>query len=218
LVFVTKYRHRIFDVDAIQRLRSIFQKVCTDFEAQLVETSGQDNHVPLLLNDPPKHSVSSLVNSPKGVSSRLLRLASEPTACMSAASAISMGALNTLNNVGCYVSGNSVLIPPALGTFGDVGRNLFRDLGYRGWDMSLSKDTTFKERLTAQFRVEVFNLLNHPTFGNPWGPYQYGTNDPSTGSSGNFGCACVTADTAASNPVLGSGGNRSIQLGLKLIF
>ena len=74
LVFVTKYRHRIFDVDAIQRLRSIFQKVCTDFEAQLVETSGQDNHVPLLLNDPPKHSVSSLVNSLKGVSSRLLRL------------------------------------------------------------------------------------------------------------------------------------------------
>ena len=72
LVFVTKYRHRIFDVDAIQRLRSIFEKVCIDFEAQLVEISGQDNH--LLVNDPPKHSVSSLVNSLKGVSSRLLRL------------------------------------------------------------------------------------------------------------------------------------------------
>ncbi len=145
-------------------------------------------------------------------------IASEPTACMTAASAIGTGAVNTLNNVGCYVVGNSVLIPPALGTFGNVGRNVFRDLGYRGWDMSVSKDTKFRERLTAQFRLEVFNILNHPTFGNPWGPYQYGTNDPSTGASGNFGCACVTADTAASNPVLGSGGARSIQLGLKLLF
>ena len=69
-----RYRHRIFDVDAIQRLRSIFQKVCTDFEAQLVESNGEDNHPHLFVNDPPKHSVSSLVNSLKGVSSRLLRL------------------------------------------------------------------------------------------------------------------------------------------------
>ena len=61
-------------MDAIQRLRSIFQKVCTDFEAQLVDMSGEDNHVHLLLNDLPKHSVSLLVNSLKGVSSRLLRL------------------------------------------------------------------------------------------------------------------------------------------------
>jgi Carboxypeptidase regulatory-like domain len=144
--------------------------------------------------------------------------ASAPQACMSAATAMGVGAVNSLNDVGCYVSGSSVLIPPALGTFGAVGRNIFRDLGYRGWDLSLSKNTTIKERLTAQFRAEVFNILNHPTFGNPWGPYQYGTNDASTGASGSFGCACVTADTAASNPVLGSGGSRSIQLGLKLIF
>ncbi len=74
LVFVTKYRYRIFDADAISRLRDIFTKVCTDFEAQLVEMNGEDNHVHLLVNYPPKHSVSSLVNSLKGVSSRLLRL------------------------------------------------------------------------------------------------------------------------------------------------
>jgi len=73
LVFITKYRRKVFDGDALQRLRAIFQKVCRDFAAQLVAMDGEDNHVHLLLNYPPKHSVSSLVNSLKGVSSRLLR-------------------------------------------------------------------------------------------------------------------------------------------------
>jgi putative transposase len=52
----------------------MFEKVCGDFEAQLVEMNGQAEHVHLLINYPPKQSVSSLVNSLKGVSSRLLRL------------------------------------------------------------------------------------------------------------------------------------------------
>ena len=74
LVFVTKYRRAIFDDDALRRLRTYFEKVCTDFEAQLVEMDGQTDHLHLLINYPPKHSVSTLVNSLKGVSSRLLRL------------------------------------------------------------------------------------------------------------------------------------------------
>jgi putative transposase len=48
--------------------------VCSDFEAQLVEIHGQAEHVSLLINYPPKHSVASIVNSLKGVSSRLLRM------------------------------------------------------------------------------------------------------------------------------------------------
>ena len=74
LVFVTKYRYRVFDGNALERLRAIFSKVCLDFEAQLVEMDGEDNHVHLLVNYPPKYSISALVNSLKGVSSRLLRL------------------------------------------------------------------------------------------------------------------------------------------------
>jgi len=74
LVFVTKYRKKIFNQDAINRLKVIFTKVCTDFESQLVEVNGEADHIHLLVNYPPKHSVSSLVNSLKGVSSRLLRL------------------------------------------------------------------------------------------------------------------------------------------------
>ncbi len=73
LVFVAKYRRRVFDGDAIERLRPIFAKTCADFEAQLIEMDGEDDHVHLLVEYPPKVAVSNLVNSLKGVSSRLLR-------------------------------------------------------------------------------------------------------------------------------------------------
>ena len=73
LVFEAKYRRRVFDGDAVQRLRAIFGKVCSGFEAQLIEMDGEDDHVHLLVEYPPKLAVSALVNSLKGVSSRLLR-------------------------------------------------------------------------------------------------------------------------------------------------
>jgi putative transposase len=33
LVFVTKYRRKVFDGDALQRLQAIFEKVGRDFQA-----------------------------------------------------------------------------------------------------------------------------------------------------------------------------------------
>lgn len=73
LVFVAKYRRKVFDKKAIDRLRELFSKVCTDFEARLVEMDGERDHVHLLVSYPPKVSVSALVNSLKGASSRVLR-------------------------------------------------------------------------------------------------------------------------------------------------
>ena len=70
---------------------------------------------------------------------------------------------NTALNVpagGCYVDGSSVMIPNALGTFGTMGRNIFRDNGFRNWDLSVFKNFTFKERFGVQFRFEVFDVLN----------------------------------------------------------
>ncbi len=144
-----------------------------------------------------------------------------PQACITAATNAGPGVLDELNSLGgCYMQGKSVLIPPALGTFGTMGRNIFRDSGFRNWDLSVTKQTKFRERLTAQFRAEFFNVLNHPNFANPYGgPSGFGLGayaDPS--QPGQFGCGCATPDQAGSNPVLGSGGNRAIQLGLKLIF
>ena len=73
LVFVTKYRRDVFTKEILDDLRPIFATVCADFEAELVEFDGEDDHVYLLVNHPPKVAVSSLVNSLKGVSSRLIR-------------------------------------------------------------------------------------------------------------------------------------------------
>ena len=73
LVFVTRYRRQIFDHDATEKLRTYFSNVCAYFEAELVEMDGEPDHVHLLINYPPKLAISSLVNSLKGVSGRLLR-------------------------------------------------------------------------------------------------------------------------------------------------
>jgi REP element-mobilizing transposase RayT len=66
LVFVTKYRRRVFTKAAIDDLREIFDKVCRDFEAELVELDGEEDHVHLLVNYPPKVAVSTLVKQPQG--------------------------------------------------------------------------------------------------------------------------------------------------------
>ncbi len=73
MVFVTKYRRNVLSELAIRDLKDSFAKVCTDFEAQLIECDGEDDHVHLLINYPPKVALSKLVNSLKGVSSRRLR-------------------------------------------------------------------------------------------------------------------------------------------------
>ena len=73
LVFVTKYRRHVFDGKAIEALRAIFEKVCADFGADLRACDGEDDHVHLLVEYPPTVAISALVNSLKGVSSRLLR-------------------------------------------------------------------------------------------------------------------------------------------------
>ena len=73
LVFVTKYRRQVFDKKSLEKLKSIFSNVCHDFESRLIEFEGEGDHVHLLINYPPKVSISKLVNSLKGVSSRRLR-------------------------------------------------------------------------------------------------------------------------------------------------
>jgi len=65
LVFVAKYRKVIFTKGILKELTQIFQDVCNDFEAQLVECEGEKDHVHLLINYPPKVSISRLVNSLK---------------------------------------------------------------------------------------------------------------------------------------------------------
>jgi hypothetical protein len=147
-------------------------------------------------------------------------------ACMTASSSMGPLAVASLTNLGCYALGSSVLVPPPYGGYGVSAYNLWRDEGFRNVDMSVSKSFKIKERLTAQFRVEFFNLLNRANFVNPFGGPggNGGSLNPSrAGAAGGApgpGLAFVsnTPDQAGSNPVLGSGGARDLQLGLKLLF
>lgn len=79
LVFVTKYRGKVFNKEILNELNLILSQVCQDFDAELVEFNGEQDHVHLLVNYPPKVSISSLVNSLKGVSSRMIRKNNYPS-------------------------------------------------------------------------------------------------------------------------------------------
>jgi Carboxypeptidase regulatory-like domain/TonB dependent receptor len=131
------------------------------------------------------------------------------------AKAAALGALGSasLANLGCYAVGNTVLIPAAYGSYGNTKPNIFRDAGFRNIDFSVTKVFSFKERLKAEARVEIFNLINHPDWSNPAGGPGGGIPDP---TAQPFGFIGLTPDTYSSNPQLGSGGPRAMQLGLKL--
>ena len=92
--------------------------------------------------------------------------------------------------------------PPA-GEFGDLGRNTGRGPGFTQWDASFAKTTSINERLSVQFRGELFNILNHPNFANPDG----NLTDPTFG---------ISTSTIANH--VGTGTSRQAQLVLKLLF
>jgi hypothetical protein len=60
------------------------------------------------------------------------------------------------------------LAPPAgSGFYGNVGRDAFIGPGLATWDFSVMKDTAVRERLTLEFRAELFNILNRANFNTP---------------------------------------------------
>ncbi len=89
--------------------------------------------------------------------------------------------------------------------FGNLARNSIVGPDFKNADVSLAKVTKITERLNTEFRAEVFDLFNHPNFGNPGLTAQ-------TGSS-TFGIIQGTR-----NPTGDAGSSRQIQLSLKLLF
>ncbi|HKE07044.1 MAG TPA: TonB-dependent receptor [Candidatus Acidoferrum sp.] len=141
----------------------------------------------------------------------------DPAFAINNPACVAHASMAALQSFGCYFKGSSVLAPPDAGNFGTMGRNLFRGPSYHNWDFSIIKSWTIREGLALQLRGEFFNILNHPNFTNPFGVGgQLGNVDPS--NPGSFGFAGETPDVAAANPVIGSGGPRAIQIGLKLKF
>lgn len=73
MVFVTKYRRGVLNDDMLALCETTMREVCDNFEARLIEFNGEEDHVHLLIEYPPKVAISKLVNSLKGVSARRLR-------------------------------------------------------------------------------------------------------------------------------------------------
>jgi putative transposase len=70
LVCVTKYRRSVFTTSSIELIEQSFREVAGKMDFQVLEFNGEGNHVHALIEYPPKLSVSQIVNSLKGVSSR----------------------------------------------------------------------------------------------------------------------------------------------------
>lgn len=114
---------------------------------------------------------------------------------------------------GACPAGTSLALPVALSAsgvtiyhFGNMGRNALIGPNFRDVDFSLTKSTRVTERLRNEFRLEVFDLFNHPNFGNP--------NLTTTTSAGNtFGVISSTR-----TPPGDAGSARQLQFALKFIF
>jgi hypothetical protein len=112
---------------------------------------------------------------------------------------------------GRVINYNAFSVAPA-GVDGNAGRNFARGLSAVQADCALRRNFPIYDRLQLQFRAEAFNVFNHPVFGAIYPYVPYG---PSL-----FGYAHSTLNNylGGLNPLHQSGGPRSLQLALKLIF
>jgi hypothetical protein len=120
---------------------------------------------------------------------------------------IASGALRTsgqisLNGEGSWFDTASFAVP-AQNTIGNVGRNAFTGPGFFNLDFSLFRRFKIRERFTAEFRAETFNISNTPQYANPNGDI----------NSQNFGKVTSAGIGNSADP-----GARNMQLGLRILF
>jgi hypothetical protein len=119
---------------------------------------------------------------------------------------------------------------PGTRHYGNEGRDSLHGPTFKEWNFAIYKSTAITERLNTQFRVDFFNLLNHPNFCNPFlpayiaDPFISGSqviNGREVGGSqtlGNYFPISATGDVGIGNPFIGGGGPRGIQLAVKFTF
>jgi Carboxypeptidase regulatory-like domain len=93
---------------------------------------------------------------------------------------------------------------PASGTFGNLGRNVFRGPSHWQADIALVKSFRIRERFSLDFRAEAFNLFNHPQFGDP----------NSNLSSPSFGSITTTVNSGAT----GNGTPRRCEFSIRVNY
>ncbi len=70
LVCVTKYRRAVFTSESLAVIEKSFNDVAKKMDFQILEFNGESDHIHALIEYPPKLSISQMVNTLKGVSSR----------------------------------------------------------------------------------------------------------------------------------------------------
>jgi hypothetical protein len=120
-------------------------------------------------------------------------------------------------------------LPPA-GRQGTLGRNVLRGFPLSQIDLSLRRQFNFTERWNLQFRADLFNIFNHPNFGDPEfvpGNDLLYTNvlpngtpvlNPTFGISRFMFGRAIGRFGGGFSPLYQVGGPRSVQLSLKLQF
>lgn len=104
---------------------------------------------------------------------------------------------------------SAFIAPPSTGGFyGNLGRDTFIGPGLATWDFSVLKETSIHERISVQFRAEIFNLLNRANFNTP----NLIVSTPPTVSNPTGLSGTAGAITSTSTP------SRQIQFALKLLW
>jgi len=109
---------------------------------------------------------------------------------------------------------------------GNLGRNALRGFGAFQWDFAVHREFPVHEKVRVQFRAELFNVLNHPNFGQPIGALggpnnlnpQFGQSQAMLGQSLSGSQFAGSVGNGSLSSLYQMGGPRSIQFALKLMF
>ncbi len=116
------------------------------------------------------------------------------------------GAVQTTGDPAQWFANKAVFVLPCVAGVchpGTLGRDAITGPNFLNTDFSVRKNTKITERLTLQFRTEMFDVFNHPNFGNPVlnvASASFGRIQSTRFPTGDFGSA------------------RQIQFALKLLF
>jgi hypothetical protein len=122
------------------------------------------------------------------------------------------------NPLGQWISNPGVFIfPQTPNTFGNLRRNSVYGPGFTNVDFSLAKNTKIREKMTLQFRVDAFDLFNHPNYGQP-GPQSGGSLVSVLTPTAGGAASTFSTISGTRFPTGDSGSSRQLQMALKLQF
>jgi hypothetical protein len=100
---------------------------------------------------------------------------------------------------------------PALGTFGGLSRNNYRQPGINNWDMAIGKQFSITERVKFLFKMDTFNTFNHHQYGGDVGGLIV------AGSGGNAAIS-NTVGNATFGQITQASSSRKLQFSTRLTF